>query len=90
LKRTRNEGLLTELEYAQARTKVVSDIASNNQLQAVRPGEAFGPEWMHDELAYLARMKKDGILTDAECETARKAVVEVFVPPNSGYLLSGR
>ena len=84
LKQTWHEGLITKQEYAQARTKVVSQIA----LQVVVSHPRFGPKEMHDELAALARMKKDGTLTDEEYETARKAIISVFVPPNSPQLPS--
>jgi len=39
----------------------------------------WNPARMHDELVYLARMKKEGELTDAEYEAAREDFVNGFI-----------
>jgi hypothetical protein len=76
-KRSWEEGLLTKEEYQQARTHVLNGVAQQvkNELYNSR----YTPERMHEEIVYIARMKKDGELSEEEYELARKAFVNGLV-----------
>ena len=83
LRRAHTEGLLTANEYDQAVFRVVSEIdnASHTLSMGIDPN-LTAPQ-LYTELAYLARLKQQGTLTQDQYEQARRSMVISFVPPDA-------
>jgi hypothetical protein len=77
LKAAHDEGNLTKTEYATARTEAIGGFESFAAQQQIRNWTATR---LHDELACLAWMKKEGRLSNDEFERARSMIVAAYLP----------
>jgi hypothetical protein len=77
LKAARDEGNLTKTEYTTARADAIAGFESIAAQQQIRNWTATR---LHDELACLAWMKKEGRLSNDEFERARSKIVAAYLP----------
>jgi hypothetical protein len=79
LKASKDEGFLTDTEYARARAAALSDPGGWSTYSRP-PNNLDKAPWLHDEIGYLSQLHKDGLLSDDEFEKVRSLFAKEIAP----------
>lgn len=80
-KKAHEEGNLSDQEFSKAKQESIKMFLSS--LSHFQNTNASWGEWLHDELAVLAEMKKDNLLDDTGFQEAKSALMNKYLGPES-------